>query len=262
MSNIVERRNKILEILARNGSVKSNELVDILNTSRETVRRDLNALEEKELLTKTYGGAIAPQKNTWEFIPLQEREKTNLAEKEAICKNAAKAIEEYDTIFLDNSTTVMHIINYIPKNYNITFIVHSVRLLTQFANLNNPKWNVINLGGTLNYETFSTYRYLTINNLKNFKPNKAFLSCHGIDQDLIATETRLDDVEIKKYIIDNCKDTYLLVDNSKLPRQGVIEVSDSADFNTIITDNNADGMFISKLNSHGCKIKLVPITND
>lgn len=262
MSNIVERRNKILELLAQNGSVKSNELVDILDTSRETVRRDLNALEEKNLLTKTYGGAVAPQKNTWEFVPLQEREKINLAEKKAICKHAAKSVSEFDTIFLDNSTTVMQITNYIPKNYNITFIVHSVRLLTQLANINNPKWNVINLGGTLNYETFSTYRYLTISNLKHFKPNKAFMSCHGIDSDLYVTETRVDDVEIKEYIVNNCKETYLLVDNSKLPKQGVVKVSDIAEYDTIITDNKANGMFISRLNSHDCKIDIVPIENE
>jgi DeoR/GlpR family transcriptional regulator of sugar metabolism len=87
------------------------------------------------------------------------------------------------------------------------------------------------------------------------------MSCHGIDPDLYVTETRVDDVEIKEYIVNNCEETYLLVDNSKLPRQGVVKVSDIADYDTIITDNNAEGMFISRLNSHGCKIDIVPIEN-
>lgn len=261
VANITERRNKILEILTRNGSVKSSELVEILNTSRETVRRDLNALAKKNLLTKTYGGAIASQKNTWEFIPLKEREKTHLWEKKSLAKYAAQAIKEYDTIFLDNSTTVMNIIDYIPKKFNITFIINSVRLLTHFANLSNNNWKIINLGGTLNYETFSTDRYLTINNLKNFKPNKAFLSCHGIDDELVVTESRLEDVEIKKYIVKNCKESYLLIDYFKLARRGVIRFGNATDFYNIITNNQADGLFISKLNSQGCKIKLVPSIN-
>lgn len=258
MPNIKERRNKILDLIAKNGHVNSTELMKILNTSRETIRRDLNALSKKGLLIKTYGGAVSPGKQTSGFIPLKAREKSHLVEKQAICSHAAKAIKEYDTIFLDNSSTVMHIIQYIPKQYHITFITNSVRLLTEFLILHNPNWNVINLGGALDYGTYSTGRYLTINNLRNFKPNKAFISCHGIDEDFTVTDTRMDDVEIKKYVVETCDETYLLADYSKLPSKGVIKISDAAVFHSIITNNNADALFLSHLHSHGCKVQLAP----
>ncbi|AZO94511.1 DeoR/GlpR family DNA-binding transcription regulator [Halocella sp. SP3-1] len=261
MPHIKERRNKILEILAKNGHVKSTELMEILNTSRETVRRDLNALSKKGLLVKTYGGATTPENKSSGFIPLQAREKSHLVEKQALCSHAARAIKEYDTIFLDNSSTVMHIIQYIPKQYHITFITNSIRLLTEFAILHNQNWHVISLGGALDYGTYSTNRYLTINNLRNFKPNKAFLSCHGIDEDFTVTETRMDDVEIKKYIVETCQETYLLTDYSKLPSKGVIKVTDAANFEGIITNDNADALFLSHLHSHGCQVQLAPTKN-
>ncbi len=258
MAHIKERRNKILELLVKNGQVKSTELMTILDTSRETVRRDINALAEQGLLTKTYGGAVAPENNTPGFIPLKAREKSHTVEKQALCQHATKAIKEYDTIFLDNSSTVMHIIKYIPKQYQITIITNSVRLLAEFASLHNSNWYIINLGGALDYGTYSTNRYLTINNLRNFKPNKAFISCTGIDEDFTVNDTRMDDVEIKKYIVENCKETYLLADYSKLPNEGIIKITDTANFHSIITNDNADALFLSQLNSHGCKLQLAP----
>jgi DeoR/GlpR family transcriptional regulator of sugar metabolism len=262
MSYAEERYNKILELLSQNGRVDAIELMTILNTSRETVRRDLNCLSKKGLLVKTHGGAIAPKNNTFEiFRPLKDRENSYQLEKQALCRYAAKAINEHDTIFLDNSTTITRIINYIPKQYNLTVITNSISLLSQFFMLHNPNWNIIALGGTLDYKTYSTNRYFAINNLYNFKPNKSFISCHGIDDDFSVTDTNMDDVEIKRYIVDACKETFLLADYSKIQRKGVVKIADASMFHSIITNDNIDSTFLSNLTAHGCVVQLAPTKN-
>ncbi|WJH34019.1 DeoR family transcriptional regulator [Paenibacillus sp. CC-CFT747] len=55
---VVQRRNKIKEILFQERSVKVSDLVKEFQVSEETIRRDLNRLEEEGLIVKNYGGAI------------------------------------------------------------------------------------------------------------------------------------------------------------------------------------------------------------
>ncbi|HEM7577553.1 TPA: DeoR/GlpR transcriptional regulator, partial [Serratia marcescens] len=57
ISNSVERRNEILALIQANGRVYVNELADKFQVSQETIRRDLNKLEDYRLIKKIHGGA-------------------------------------------------------------------------------------------------------------------------------------------------------------------------------------------------------------
>lgn len=261
MISATQRHQKIMELLNKTGQVNAAELMDVLQTSRETVRRDLNDLSEKGLLIKTHGGAISMENQAafGFFTPLNNRKTAYQAEKQALCRYAAKSIEEYDTIYIDNSTTAAHLIDYIPKQYKLTFITNSINLMTEFSMMHNPNWQVIALGGILNYETYSVNRYLAINNLQYFQPNKSFISCHGIDEEYTVTDTDIDDVEIKRYIMNACKETFLMADYSKMPRRGVVKIADANKFYCIITNDNVNSEFLCSLVSNDCKIRLVPL---
>lgn len=57
-----DRQDRILELLERDGSVKTSNLVTIMDVSLETIRRDLDFLEKQGYLQKVYGGAILKNK--------------------------------------------------------------------------------------------------------------------------------------------------------------------------------------------------------
>ena len=54
----LERQKKILDTLSRDGSVFVSKLSAELGVTEETVRRDLEKLEQKELLLRTHGGPM------------------------------------------------------------------------------------------------------------------------------------------------------------------------------------------------------------
>ena len=58
-----DRCKKILDILDSMGSVTVQQLMDELDTSESTIRRDLVAMDKKGYLTKVHGGAIANNTN-------------------------------------------------------------------------------------------------------------------------------------------------------------------------------------------------------
>ena len=52
------RQERMLDLLHRRGQATVAELVTLLDLSRDTVRRDLDLLDQRGLLVHTHGGAI------------------------------------------------------------------------------------------------------------------------------------------------------------------------------------------------------------
>ena len=101
-----ERHEKILELLRDNGRVEVNALAGILETSQETIRRDLTVLASEGRLWKVHGGASLPQPNG--EGPFQLRMTEQLREKRAIARTAASFFHPGDTLFVDTgSATVL-----------------------------------------------------------------------------------------------------------------------------------------------------------
>ena len=55
-----ERRQAILDTLARDGKVVAARLVEELGVSEDTIRRDLRELAAQGLVKRVHGGALAP----------------------------------------------------------------------------------------------------------------------------------------------------------------------------------------------------------
>lgn len=254
-----ERYNNIMRLLTEKGRVSSAELSSALNISRETIRRDLNRLAQEGRLVKTRGGATLTDASLTSLdFPYTAREKANRTEKADLCAFAASFIQERDTIFLDNSSTVTHLIRFIPKQYPLNLLVHSIPLLLTLANMHNPNWNVFSLGGMLNCTTMSSSRTLMLAALNNFMPTKAFISCHSINKDYFATDSYMEDVEIKCRALEISAETFLLADASKMNHPGVIKIASSNKFDHIITNEKAAPFFIEELTNHGCNVHRVP----
>ena len=54
----IERRQQIMEKLNNEQKVYVAELAKLFNVTEETIRRDLEKLESKDLLRRSYGGAV------------------------------------------------------------------------------------------------------------------------------------------------------------------------------------------------------------
>jgi DeoR family glycerol-3-phosphate regulon repressor len=92
-------------MLKAEGRVAVMELVERLQVSDETIRRDLKELEALGLARRIHGGAITPRHDQEE--PLLEREKFNMREKARIAQLASRLVSDGMTLFLDTGTTTL-----------------------------------------------------------------------------------------------------------------------------------------------------------
>lgn len=249
----LERQKIILERLSLDGAVWVSKLSAELGVTEETIRRDLEKLENQEVLVRTHGGAVPINEGSYE-LSLEKRKQTNLVSKEKLAKVAAEYIMPGDTIFLDSSTTTFYIAKEIKKIKNVTVITNSIRIINELTNCANIK--TIAVGGVVsNNQSF--VGYLAENAIKtNFYAIKFFFSSKGISPDAGIMESNDLECAIKKQMIENSTKKYYLCDSSKIGRIGFYKLLPIEDIDYIITEAKLSNEYTDIFNEHDIKYIL------
>ena len=120
-----QRKQYILETLARDGQVVAKTISDTLGLSQDTIRRDLRELAKEGLLQRVHGGALPASPAMANFV---QRETISIDAKQAIGEKAAQLIEEGQVIFLDGGTTTAQLVQHLPPTLKATFVTHSATI--------------------------------------------------------------------------------------------------------------------------------------
>lgn len=246
----LERQKIILEKLNLDGAVWVSKLSAELGVTEETIRRDLEKLENQEVLVRTHGGAVPITDSSYE-LSLEKRKQTNLAAKEKLAKAAAEHIFPGDTIFLDSSTTTFYIAKEIKKINNVTVISNSLRVINELSNVENIK--TIGVGGVVSNNQ-STVGYLAETSIKNnFYAVKFFFSSKGVSPEAGILESNEQECAIKKQMLANSNEKYYLCDASKIGRVGFYKLTPIEDVDYFITEAKLDSNYIDIFNEFGIK---------
>ena len=128
-----ERKRIILDITNERKSITIIELMEILDASESTVRRDLSDMDKKGLLKKVHGGAISLNNDIQtEDESVEQRSDLNASSKREIAKYAASLIKDNDVVYLDAGTTTALMIPYL-KSSKATFITNCVTHARQLS---------------------------------------------------------------------------------------------------------------------------------
>jgi len=229
----LERQKLILEMLNTDGSVMVSKLSTKLGVTEETVRRDLEKMEAKELLRRTHGGALPMENGSYE-LSLEKRKGLNVEIKQALARKAVQYIASGDTIFLDASTTTFYMAKEIKNMKNVTVITNSIRVINELAGVEGVK--VIAVGGIVsNNQSFvgaMTENYIA----ENYFADKMFFSSKGIGSNCIILEGNEQECFIKQRMIENSHVRYYLCDKSKIGKVGYMRLSTFEDIDFLVTD--------------------------
>ncbi len=234
----LERQKRILEILSIEGAVMVSKLSVELGVTEETVRRDLEKLESKELLRRTHGGALPMDEGSYEYS-LEKRKALNVEAKQAMARKAAQYIATGDTIFLDASTTTFYLAKEIKSMKNVTIITNSIRVINELCGIEGIK--VIAVGGIVSKNQSligaMTENYIT----SNYFADKMFFSSKGIGDNSIILESNDQECFIKQSMIKNAKKHFYLCDKSKIGRVGYMRLTGFEEIDYLITDAEIEG---------------------
>ncbi|MFJ8065509.1 DeoR/GlpR family DNA-binding transcription regulator [Psychrobacillus sp. NPDC096426] len=237
---VPERQKKIITIVNKNKTARVSELSKLLKVTEETIRRDLEKLETEGKLTRTHGGAITTQEEEGD-IPYFQREVMNKEEKMAVAKEAVKMIKDDDIICLDASSTALYLAKLLT-NHRITVLTNSIRVSVELAN--QPKIQVILIGGNLSSSSLSLVGPLTVNTLERYHVNKVFFSCKGLHKQWGISDSNEQQAIVKRKMIEMADEKILLLDHTKLEKKAFAYIEKEDKINTIVIDSHANKTYL------------------
>ena len=207
-----ERHKLILDKLEKESVVYLNDLVEYLNTSESTIRRDLIALDKAGLLKKVHGGATSIKEISITTIDdrVENRQNLNINEKIKIAEYAASLIKDNDFVYIDAGTTTELMINFINNTKAVFFIF----LIVHARKLIQKKCTYI-LGGELKLATEAIVGAETVNALRKYNFTKGFFGVNGVDIERGFTTPDIKEAMVKSEALHRSKKRYILCDNSK-----------------------------------------------
>lgn len=226
------RKEQILDLIRKNGSVRVADLSKSFKVSEVTVRNYLSDMESKGLLTRTHGGAISSYK-PYCNMNFNQRLETNNSEKMKIAKRISAMIEPDDTIMINSGTTTLMVFHQLPENYPLKIITNSIAIALDAYS--NPNFNVTLMGGSINTKYQFTYGTDTIEQLKKYHVDKLILSVDGVDVDNGFSTYYSEEASVDKAMLD-CSDVCIIAaDRTKLNRNAFVKIADINSATHIVT---------------------------
>lgn len=245
-----DRRMQIIDMVTKNRTVKNAELMKKFDISIETVRRDLEYLENQGYLRRVYGGAVA-NVSLGSEPEYSSRSKERESEKNAIAQAAAKLICPEESIYLGVGTTVQAMAQHITGLTNITVFTNALRTAVELSEI--PGCNVIIPGGNLRSKELTLSGFPAEQNFSYFNVDKAFIGIGGITADGI-TDFHTGEAQIHRQLIKNATKSIALADSSKLGIRAMNNVCPLSDIDIVITDSKAPKQLIKDIENQGVKV--------
>lgn len=229
----IERRNEILEKLQIEKKVVVSELSQLFHVSEETIRRDLEKLENDGLVIKSYGGAVLNEHSIFE-LPFNIRKNQRVVEKQKIAQEVVKLVHDGESMMLDASSTAVYVTKALKEKQKLTVITNSVEILVELFDM--PEWRVISTGGVSGARSFNLVGPHTDEMLRSYHVEKAVISCKGLSLEAGITDSDEQDVSSKRMMLQAAKERILVADSSKFGKTAFTKVAGWDYIDKIITD--------------------------
>jgi len=232
----MERRERIWRLVTERGRVRTSELAQQFNVTEPTIRKDIAELESRSLLRRAHGGAVARRPMT--EIPLDERERKFMPEKQRIAQACLELIDDGDAIFLDGGTTTIQLAMLLADRAegvprDIKVITNSFAIAEVLGNRLDEHPVVI--GGRFRPQGRCFVGPLAMKSLEQFRVDVAFIGVTGVNADG-AFAADISEAEIKAAATRRAARVVIPMDHSKVGLTDFIEVCPLSDVDVIVTD--------------------------
>lgn len=226
------RREKIIELINKEGKVRVSELSRLYGISEVTVRADLEYLESTGSIKRTHGGAVAKDK-LYIDMDVAERFTTNAASKKSIAQKLSELVADDDTIILNSGTTLTYVLRALRGKKNITILTNSVAIATEASSYHG--FNVTLLGGLVESKYGFTYGPDLVAQLDKYHANKCILSVDGVTGGYGISLYYASEAEVINKMI-SCADTVIVAaDASKIGRNTFARVCPITEVDVLVT---------------------------
>jgi DeoR family fructose operon transcriptional repressor len=252
------RRLQILDSLTRSAgqAVTVAELSRVLGVSDMTIRRDLDWLAERAIVTRVHGGALL-YSHTEDEKPFRVRLMDFNPQKKSIGWAAAQLVKDGDRIILDAGTTTQQVASHLSGKKNLTVITNNLAVIDNLVRCSQPAGSYIEtilLGGVLKHKELCTVGPLLTQELAALTADKYFLSAAGFSVQHGATDPDLREVEVKQVMLQSASQIILVADSSKYGTAQLAKIAPLSSIHKLVTDDSLPDKAIAEIEAAGVEV--------
>lgn len=232
-----ERQRLIVSLVRDHDRVAVAELADRFGVTTETIRRDLEALDERGLVQRVHGGAVPRASGI--FAPelgLVEREARNVPQKTAIARCALAYLPPADgSVIIDAGTTTGQLVALLPEDVRLpTLVTNSVAIAALLSARDTA--DVLMLGGRVRGITQSVVGANAADAVGRLRVDLTLLGANGMSAQHGFSTPDLDEAMVKRAMIRAARRVVALVDSSKIGTESLHSFARLSDVDVLITD--------------------------
>lgn len=248
------RHRKILEMVCERGSVSADELAREFAVSRITIRRDLQALADEELVERTRGGARRRADFQLESM-FESKDRTARLEKAAIGRHVAAMIPDDETVFLNGGSTTLEVVRHLAGR-RVRVITNNTACLGLDL---GPGVELILLGGEYRPQSRSLVGALTVSALQSVFSGLTVLGINGVSVRRGCTTAVQPETAVNQAMIANTSGRVVVVaDHHKLGGVSSFLTCPLERVDLLVTDWRASADACGELRAAGLSVEQVP----
>lgn len=230
----MSREEEILAIVSQKKKIEVNELSELLNVSKVTIRKDLDKLEARGLLHRQHGYALL---NNMDDINYRLAQNYDLKHKIAL--EASKIVNDGEVIMIESGSTCALLAEELAFNRNdITIITNSCFIASYIRKAESVK--VILIGGEYQKESQVNVGPLVKQVISEFYVDKLFVGIDGFDRRRGFTGSDITRCDTTRTLATAANQTIVLTDSSKFSQNGVVSEFAFSEISKVFTDQRID----------------------
>lgn len=233
-----DRLEKIVSLVNEHGSITATELMQLLDASESTIRRDLTRLAQLGRIVKVHGGATAVNRTVVSADQtVYEKYSVHLEEKTAIARFAATLIGPDDFVYIDAGSTTERLVDFITET-RTTYFTNSISVA---HTLLSKGCRVLVPAGELKPVTEALVGEQTVETLRRYHFTVGFFGANGATPDEGFTTPETGEALVKSTALVQTLRPYVLCDSSKFSMVSPVTFADFDDA-TVVTDTLPSGL--------------------
>jgi DeoR family fructose operon transcriptional repressor len=249
-----ERRRWLVNQARQVGRIDVAEVAQALTVAKETVRRDLTALEAEGLLRRVHGGAVPVERLGFEG-DLSLRHRSRPDEKGRIADYAVGLLGTAESIYIDEGSTTQAFAERLHPRRPLTVVTNAVPVAMLMAAREHV--TVILIGGRVRGNTLGTIEHWAIRMLEDFVFDLSVMGTNGltVERGLSCPDAGV--AAVKARAVASSRRSVLVTDGSKIGVDSSYRFAQVRDFSTIVTDRRASDGQLRRLRTLGVEAVVV-----
>jgi DeoR family transcriptional regulator of aga operon len=252
------RLDAILELLSQRGKLDVEELVQALDVSAATVRRDLDRLADQQLLTRTHGGAV-PTAASYD-LPLRYKATRFADAKLRIAQTGAAMVRTGQVVGFNGGTTTTEVARALARRVELsgegqsalTVVTNALNIATELAVRRHIK--IVALGGVARPQSYELIGPLADASLGQINLDLVFLGVDAFDIEHGATAAHEGEASINRQLAARAGRVVVVADHSKFGKSAFARICDVAEIDALLTDAAPDAEMAAALAAHDVEV--------